>query len=245
MDSDIALPSGRIRARRWGAPAAPLLLCVPGLSANLCGYTRIAEQLASDERHIVAIDLRGAGRSEVTQPGSYGMESHARDVVGVADALDAERFDLVGWSLGALIAMSVAVQAGGRLRSVTLIDHAGPTEAAALIPVREGLARLDMSASSPGDYVSAVRAAGHVDPWSPFWDAYYTYELEQRSDGRVASGSLPRRRRRRPPPAVAQGLEPLLARPDDADDTGACAAATQRRAGGSAASGRGDARSQT
>ena len=35
MDFDLALPSGRIRARRWGPPDAPLLLCVPGLSANL------------------------------------------------------------------------------------------------------------------------------------------------------------------------------------------------------------------
>lgn len=184
MDFAIPLPSGRIRARRWGAPGAPLLLCVPGLSANVCAYTRIAEQLASDNRHIVAMDLRGAGRSEVTPPGSYGMENHARDVLGVADALDAEHFDLVGWSLGALIAMAVAVQAGPRLRSVTLIDHAGPTEPAALVPVRESLARLDLSVSRPQDYLAAARAAGYIEPWSPFWDDYFTYELEQRADGR-------------------------------------------------------------
>src|SRR5262249_19797948 len=129
VDVDLNLPSGRIRARRWGAEGAPLLLCVHGLSANLCGFTDLAERLAGSNRRVVAIDLRGRGRSEVTPPGSYGLENHARDVVDVATMLGAEEFDLVGWSLGALISMRVALRNGTRLRSVTLIDHAGPTDA--------------------------------------------------------------------------------------------------------------------
>jgi hypothetical protein len=34
-DCDIALASGTLRVRRWGAAAAPAVVCVPGLSANL------------------------------------------------------------------------------------------------------------------------------------------------------------------------------------------------------------------
>ena len=183
MDFDVTLPSGRVRARRWGASGAPLLLCVPGLSANLCAFTALAEQLASEARQVVAIDLRGTGRSEITQPGSYGMDSHARDVLGIADAVGAARFDLTGWSLGALVAMQAALLDGARLRTDTLIDHAGPTDAAALVPVRDGLTRLDLVVPDPQNYLEAVRRAGHVQPWSPFWDAYHRYELEQRADG--------------------------------------------------------------
>lgn len=183
MDFDIALPSGRIRARRWGPRGAPLLLCVPGLSANLCAYTAIAAQLASPQRQVIAMDLRGAGRSQITPAGSYGMASHARDVLALADAVGAARFDLAGWSLGALIAMQVAVLDGARLRSVTLIDHAGPTDRGALAPVRDGLARLDMVVGDPQEYLDAVRAMGHVVPWSPFWDAYHRYELQELGDG--------------------------------------------------------------
>jgi pimeloyl-ACP methyl ester carboxylesterase len=183
MDFDVVLPSGRIRARRWGARDAPLLLCVPGLAANLCAFTAIAAQLASGERQVVAMDLRGTGRSEITPPGTYGLDSHARDVLGVAAALGATRFDLAGWSLGALIAMRVAVVEGAKLRSVTLLDHAGPTDAAALVPVRDSLARLDLAVADPQDYLDAVRSAGHAEPWSPFWDQYHTYELEKRADG--------------------------------------------------------------
>ncbi len=184
MDFDLNLSAGRIRARRWGPEGAPLLVCVHGLSANLSGFAYLAERLASRDRQVVAIDLRGRGRSEVTPPGSYGLDNHARDVVDVATALGADQFDLAGWSLGALISMRVALRDSARLRSVTLIDHAGPTDAAALAPIRSGLARLDAVVPTPDVYLAAIRDAGLIDPWSPFWDAYYTYELEELPDGK-------------------------------------------------------------
>jgi pimeloyl-ACP methyl ester carboxylesterase len=183
VDIDVQLPSGRIRARRCGADGAPLLLCVHGLSANLCSFTDLAQRLAGNDRQVVAIDLRGRGRSEVTPPGTYGLENHARDVLGVATALGAAEFDLVGWSLGALISMRVALRDGDRLRTVTLIDHTGPADAAALAPIRAGLNRLDAVVATPDAYLQTVRDGGVINPWSPFWDAYYTYELEQLPDG--------------------------------------------------------------
>jgi pimeloyl-ACP methyl ester carboxylesterase len=183
VELDLDLPAGRIHARRWGPREAPLLLCVHGLSANLTGFTYLADHLASPDRQVVAIDLRGRGRSEVTEPGTYGLDNHASDVLDVASALGADEFDLAGWSLGALITMRVALQAGTRLRSATLIDHAGPSDAAALVPIRSGLNRLDAVVATPEEYVRAVRDAGVIDPWSPFWDTYYTYELQQRVDG--------------------------------------------------------------
>jgi pimeloyl-ACP methyl ester carboxylesterase len=183
VDLDLSLPSGRIRARRWGPDEAPLLLCVHGVSANLAAFTYLAEHLAGDPRQVVAIDLRGCGRSEVTPPGSYGLEDRATDVLDVADALGADEFDFAGWSLGALIGMHVALRAAARLRSVALIEHAGPAQSAALVAVREWMGRLDVVTATPGDYLSKMRRAGLIEPWSPFWDAFYSYDLEQRSDG--------------------------------------------------------------
>jgi pimeloyl-ACP methyl ester carboxylesterase len=183
VDFDLMLPSGRIQARRWGDDDAPLLLCVHGLSANLCGFTYLAERLASRDRRVVAIDLRGRGRSEITPPGSYGLGNHARDILDLATMLGANDFDLAGWSLGALIAMEVALRSGDRLRSVRLIDHAGLADAAALAPIRSGLTRLDAVVSTPDAYLETIRRSGAIDSWSPFWDAYYTYELEQLADG--------------------------------------------------------------
>ena len=98
QDCDIPLASGRLRVRRWGAADAPAVLCVPGLSANLCGFDRLAERLAGDTLQLVAIDLRGRGRSEVTGAGTYGWRNHARDVLAIADAVGAPSFAVIGQS---------------------------------------------------------------------------------------------------------------------------------------------------
>ncbi|MBO0676097.1 alpha/beta hydrolase [Mycolicibacterium sp. S2-37] len=182
-DFDTTLPSGRVRVRRWGPDDAPLLLCVHGISANLTAFTHLAGRLAGPQRRVVAFDLRGRGRSEVTPPGSYGLVAHTRDVLDLATALGADTFDVAGWSLGALIAMQAAVDAGTRLRSVALIDHVGPAQAAALAPVRAGFERLESVVGSPAEYLAAVRASGVIDHWTPFWDEHYTYELAELPDG--------------------------------------------------------------
>lgn len=118
-DFDIALTSGRLRVRRWGAAEAPAVVCVPGLSANLSGFDRLAERLAGDTRQFVAIDLRGRGRSEVTGAGTYGWRNHARDVLGVADAVGAPPYAIIGQSSGAAIAMTCAQLDGPRVEPVT------------------------------------------------------------------------------------------------------------------------------
>jgi len=185
-DFDIELSAGRVRVRRRGPSDAPLLLCVHGLSANLTAYDYLGDRLAAPQRQVVAFDLRGCGRSALTPAGSYGIEARTDDVLELADALGAPEFDLAGWSLGALIAMNVAVRAGDRLRSVTLIDHAGPADRVALGPVRSGLDRLDAVVDDPAAYLKIVRSLSAITPWSSFWDTFYSYELQQRPDGRWA-----------------------------------------------------------
>lgn len=174
MDFDLALPSGRIRARRWGPPDAPLLLCVPGLSANLTAFDALAQRLAGTGRQVVAFDPRGCGRSEITPPGSYGMAGHAEDVLAVADALGAREFDAAGWSMGALTLMDVARRHPERLRSVSLIDHAGLAQTRALAAVRDWLNRLDLAVDTPVNYPRQYGLA----------DAFYDHELERSDDGR-------------------------------------------------------------
>jgi pimeloyl-ACP methyl ester carboxylesterase len=174
---DLALSSGTVRAARVGPADAPLVLCVHGLSANRHAFDYIVERIARDDRQVVAIDLRGRGRSEVTPAGSYGLPAHARDALEVATLLGAERFDYVGWSLGALIGLTAAGLAADRLRSLTMIDHCGTVDVAAYAAVRAGLNRLDAVVDDPADYVAAVRAGGVVTPWNEYWERVYRYEL--------------------------------------------------------------------
>ena len=71
------------------------MVACPACRRNLCGFDRLAERLAGDTLQFVAVDLRGRGRSEVTGAGTYGWRSHARDVLGIADAVGAPSFAVV------------------------------------------------------------------------------------------------------------------------------------------------------
>jgi pimeloyl-ACP methyl ester carboxylesterase len=169
------LPSGRVAAEVRGE--GPLVICVHGLSANLRAFDAIAPRLVESGHRVVAYDVRGRARSEITPPGSYGLAAHAADVIAVANELDAETFDHVGWSMGALIGIVAASLAAGRLRRLVLIDHAGGSDAEAGAAVRAGLARLDAGITDPQEYVDALRERGAIERWDDQWDAMYRREL--------------------------------------------------------------------
>ncbi|HEX6351132.1 MAG TPA: alpha/beta hydrolase [Candidatus Dormibacteraeota bacterium] len=184
---DLTLPGGRLHAQRFGSTEAPLVICVPGLSANLKTFDFLCERLAGEQLQMVAMDLRGRGRSDITSPGTYGWPGHARDLFAAADALGAERFSLIGHSMGAAVSMTAASQDGSRLERVVLIDFCGQPEASSLIPIQSSVNRLGQTFPSTEFYIDAVKSLGLIEPWNPYWDAYFRYELEP-----VAGGVRPR-----------------------------------------------------
>lgn len=178
QDFDLRLTSGRIRARRIGSPKAPLVLLVHGLSAHLHAFDDIVDILTAPDRQLVALDLRGRGRSEITPAGTYGLDAHCRDVLEAATQLEADQFDLVGWSMGAIIGIGIANSAPERLRRLVLIDAAGgDMDPGAVDKVAKGLTRLEMVVEQRSDYVQALKTASGISPWTPFWDRCFEYEL--------------------------------------------------------------------
>jgi pimeloyl-ACP methyl ester carboxylesterase len=173
---DFRLPSGLVHAEIRGPVGAPILLAVPGLSANLRGFDFLAERLAPSWR-FVALDLRGRGQSETTPPGTYGWSSHARDVIGVADALGADGFVVIGQSMGAAVAMEIAGQVPGRLRAAVLIDACGQPDPVTAAPIRAAVERLGAVYPSFDGYLELVQRLGTIRPWSPYWERYFRYEL--------------------------------------------------------------------
>jgi pimeloyl-ACP methyl ester carboxylesterase len=180
---DLHLSAGRIHARSYGPDDGELVLCVHGLSANHHGFDAIAPAIAALGRRVVAVDLRGRGASETTAPGTYGLQTHTTDVLEAASALEAERFDFIGWSMGALIGLAAVRRAPDRIRTLGLIDAVGPMDEAAVEQVIAGLERLDAVVPTVEAYVEAMRAADFATPWGPLWEAYFAYELGPAPDG--------------------------------------------------------------
>lgn len=177
QEFDLQLSSGRVHLRRTGSATAPLVLLIPGLSAHLHCFDVIVDQLAGRDLQLVTVDLRGRGRSEVTPAGTYGLAAHCRDVLEIATLLGAHEFELIGWSMGALIGIMAAAQAPQRLKRLVLIDHAGRMDSGPVEKIRRGLDRLDIVVTQPADYLALIRTSGSIEPWSEFWDHYYQVEL--------------------------------------------------------------------
>ena len=180
---DLQLPSGTVRAQRFGAEHGGLVLCVHGLSANSRSFDFLAESLAAPGRSIVAIDLRGRGLSAITGVGTYGWGNHAKDILDAATALGASSFDYVGHSMGAYIGMELARRAPERVRRLALIDAIGVPEAGAMPSIFAAVQRLGAVHASADAYIASLRKLGTIDPWSDYWETHYRYDLVTSGDG--------------------------------------------------------------
>ncbi len=174
---DLNLSSGRVHATRSGGQG-PLVVCFPGLSANLRSFDFIGDALAKEGFHVVTVDPRGRGRSEPTPPGTYGWPAHAADVAEVADRLGADSMHLVGWSMGAYVAMQLASMKPHLLDKVVLIDACGTTGESANALIRPVIERLGVIYPSLHQYLQLIKQMGTIVPWDPLWERYFAYELE-------------------------------------------------------------------
>ena len=97
------------------------LVMVHGLAANMAfWYFKYACELAQEYR-VTVFDLRGQGRSEMTESG-YAPANLARDMAGLMDQLNIPKAHFVAHSFGGVIAMNFALQQKGRVQSLVLAD---------------------------------------------------------------------------------------------------------------------------
>jgi pimeloyl-ACP methyl ester carboxylesterase len=120
----------------------PPLLAIHGSTMSGYALTALCEQLAPRVR-VVAPDLRGHGFSD-KPPSDYGVEQHARDLLGLVGRLRLDRPVVVGFSMGGAIATAMAADApvGGLVLLDGVVgDRAFAENAAALTvpPFRQGL----------------------------------------------------------------------------------------------------------
>jgi 3-oxoadipate enol-lactonase len=97
----------------------PAVVLVNGTGALDVHWGHVIEVLSS-QRTVISLDYSGSGDT-VDDGGVLTLEKLARQVVGVAKAAGAETFDLIGYSLGSVIATFVAAEYPKLVRSVVLL----------------------------------------------------------------------------------------------------------------------------
>ncbi len=100
----------------------PALVLLHGLASSMELWAGLNQSLLG-ERTLISYDLRGHGHS-ARPSGAHTLTKHAADLKGLLDALHIEQADLVGHSLGGMIALTLAGTEPWRVRTLTLVSSA-------------------------------------------------------------------------------------------------------------------------
>lgn len=95
----------------------------PGVTA-WANWRLTIPELAKHSR-VLAPDLVGFGFTERPADIQYGLDAWVSHAVGVLDALDVERADVVGNSFGGAIALALAIRHPKRVRKLVLMGSVG------------------------------------------------------------------------------------------------------------------------
>ena len=168
----------------WEGTGRPVI-CVHGITANCRSWDVLAAALSPSHR-LIAMDLRGRGRSDKPSEG-YSMEHHIRDIHHLMDDMGIERAVLMGHSLGAFISLVFSAEYPDRVDRIILVDGAGVLTQeqfdhvfAAIKPALDRLGKIYPSAEI---YIEQMKAPPYVHPWSPEIETYYRYELMEVEGG--------------------------------------------------------------
>jgi pimeloyl-ACP methyl ester carboxylesterase len=161
-----------------GGSAGDDVVMIHGSGPGVTAYSnwRLVIPALAQNFHVVAPDMVGFGYSDRPQDVKYGLDTWARQTIGMMDALGIEKAHLVGNSFGGAIALRIASLQPERISKLVLMGSMGVS-----FPITEGLDRvwgydgtyegmrnvLDVFAYSRvlvNDELARVRYAASVEP---------------------------------------------------------------------------------
>jgi len=121
-----------LAGREWPAPKDASgreipVLCLPGLSRNTRDFNEIARYLQSRGHRVIALDYRGRGDSEWDSDWrNYALPVEEKDIDAAIDALQLDRFAVLGTSRGGLHALVMAHRYPANRMAAVIFNDVGP-----------------------------------------------------------------------------------------------------------------------
>ncbi|MGE0867197.1 MAG: alpha/beta fold hydrolase [Kofleriaceae bacterium] len=119
-EADLKLGTFTMHYREEGKGAQTVLL-VHGFAGTHATWSALIKKIPTRQYRVIAIDLRGAGKSTVTDSG-YSIDQAVADIEEFAKTKGLDKFTLIGHSLGGGIAASYALAHPERVNALVLVD---------------------------------------------------------------------------------------------------------------------------
>ncbi len=173
-----------IQLARWGETGRTLF-CIHGIAANCRCWDTLASTLAPEHR-VIAMDLRGRGRSD-HPPSGYSLHHHMEDILSVLDHLEIRKTAIMGHSMGASLAVALGALHPDRVERMVLMDGGGKLSLRQLVKVARGiqpsLDRLGRVFPSFEAYCGHMKKAPYFNHWTSRLEAYFRYDAEDVTGG--------------------------------------------------------------
>lgn len=177
----------RVHYQEAGAGDAPAVLLIHGFCASNFVWNETLVPLAEAGFRVIAPDLIGFGFSGKPHGGEYTIETQARMIIGLMDALGIERATFVGSSYGGAISAVCALDYAERVERLVLVGSVSNDEI-----VRRPLMRF---AATPlvGELIAPVLLEARQFVKQRLRTTYAAQNGHLLSDTRVAAHRLPLR----------------------------------------------------
>lgn len=163
-DELIELRGLRFHFRDWASrrSGAPTLVLLHGYTGHARSWDSFAEGM-SDRYRVLAFDQRGHGESGWAGSGGYGIGEMTADLETFVAALGLKSLDLVGLSMGGMVAMDYASRRPAALRRLVIVDIAPEIASQGSNRIQSGQKQSDVFDSFESAFDS-MRAANATPP---------------------------------------------------------------------------------
>jgi pimeloyl-ACP methyl ester carboxylesterase len=145
-----------LHLQEWGI-GRDVCLLIHGFGEGGYVWNEFAPALAQHYRTF-AIDLRGHGDSEWDPNADYDIRTHVFDVIQIIKTIGCDRISLVGHSMGADIAIRVALETRELISGVVIVDFGPRLNPAGTEQIRTAFRTGNQIYESVSDYVQWLAA---------------------------------------------------------------------------------------
>lgn len=178
-------------ARDYAAHSGPAkcpVICIHGLTRNSSDFEEVAPWIASQGRRVIAVDVRGRGRSAYdTDPDHYNPMVYAGDIIKLAKDLGIARAVFIGTSMGGIITMTLALRRSSLIVAAILNDIGPVISQNGLnrIAAYAGKSQTLTSWSQAADYIMGINQIAFPDNSMADWEKWAHRSFSENQQGQL------------------------------------------------------------